>query len=175
VLSLLLRSIARVIARSATRLLDELDALDGDVALKCFRHVVQRQCGHARRGERLHLDAGASRDPDFGRDEDGASAGIRRELEADVIQGKRMAQRDELGRSLRRTDPGEARRDERVALRAAGIQQLSQDVRAHPNGGRRDGATCGHRLVPDVDHPGRALVVEMAQPRHASGPVRMAS
>jgi hypothetical protein len=86
-----------------------------------------------------------------------------------------MAQRDELGRSLRRTDAGEPRRDERVSLRAAGIQQLSQDVGPHPDGGGGDGAAGGDRLVPDVDHARRAIVVEMGRPRHAIGPIRMAS
>ena len=68
-----------------------------------------------------------------------------------------MAERDQLGRPLRRHDPGELRGDERVALR--------ERAKAVGRGGRderpRHRAPGDLGLRADVDHPHRPGVVDV--------------
>ena len=121
--------------------------LDDDVALERLGHVVQRERGDRCGGQRLHLDAGAG---------GGARPrhGSRRcrqprravELDVDPVERQRMAERDELGGALCGADPGQARGDERVALRTARVDERGEHVGPHAHGRRGHRPARGHRL-----------------------------
>src|SRR3954453_22845666 len=89
-------SLGAAIRRPAPGLLHEDHFRDLEIALEALDHVVDRQRGDARGGERLHLDAGAG-----GRARlcgEGHDAGLRVDLGlyADEAQRERVAQGDEV-------------------------------------------------------------------------------
>ena len=151
------------VARSAAGLLEQPDRLDDDVALQRLGHVVERERGHRRGGQRLHLDPGTSRRGDLGPDGNRAGSRVGSQLDVDAVERQRMAERDELGGALCRSDAGEAGGDERVALRSARVDERGEHVGAHPNGCLGDGSARGHRLRSDVDHPRLAVLGEVAR------------
>jgi hypothetical protein len=167
--------VALVVARGPARLRDQLHALDDDVALERLRHVVQGERRHRCRGERLHLDARSCRRPDLGPDLDDPRVAARQELEVDPVQRQRVAQRDEVRGPLRGADAGQARGHQRVALRPSGVQQRGEYLGPHADRGPGDGAPRGHRLVADVHHARRSLLVEMRGTAHSIAPVTIAS
>ena len=150
------RGVARPAPAAAALLGDQLHPLDHDVTLQRLGHVVQRQRRHGRRGERLHLDPGAGRDADLGRDRHAPSGAIRRQVHRHSVEGQRMAQRDEVGRALRPRDAGDARDGEGVTLGAAGVEQRGERLRTHPDGRGRQCPPRGDRLAADVNHAGLA-------------------
>src|SRR5262249_35764213 len=98
------------------------------------------------------------RDLDLGRGE--------LERHVDVRQRKRVAERDQVGRPLRRHDPGKLGRRQGIALRKG--SQLRDGRRRHTHDGARDCATALQRLVPDVDHADRARFVDVREVAHGA-------
>src|SRR5262249_5249068 len=117
-------------ARLAAALLDKPDRLDAHAALERLGHVVDCEAGDRHRRERLHLDAGAARHFGGGPNGEAGQVAVRLDLDLDLGQRQRMAERDELMRALRREDAGDARRAEHVALPGVasehGIERLGQ-------------------------------------------------
>src|ERR1700745_2633682 len=103
-------------ARYAPALLDQANAFDTHAALDRLDHVVDGQARDRRRGQRLHLDAGAAGDAHAGAHDDARELGIRHEVDIDLRDVERVAQRDQLVGSFRRHDAGDARGTEHVAL-----------------------------------------------------------
>src|SRR5262245_7254029 len=108
------------VARFAAGLLAQLQALDRDALVERLRHVVDRERGQRGARQGLHLDArlaGGAR----------PAAHLeqvlvaRHDLELDVLERQRMAERDELARALGREEPGAARdlRDRSLRPRSA--------------------------------------------------------
>src|SRR6185437_10090441 len=85
-----------VMAALAAALFDEPDALDAHAALHRFHHIVDRETGDRHRSQRFHLDAGLPRYPDLGAHGDAGQLGVGLQLELDLRQRQRMAQRDQF-------------------------------------------------------------------------------
>ena len=99
-----------------------------------FDHVVDGQRGDRGGRQRLHLDARLRRRLGRGHDRDARLLDL--ELDTEMRQRERVAERDQLGRPLRRHDPGELGGRQRVALRQ--VAQPRRGARAHAHEGARD-------------------------------------
>ena len=86
-------------------------------------------------------------------DAQGARLAVGRDLDADVGQRDRMAERDELGGPLGAHDPGELGDCEHVALRRVAVDDEREGLLVHDDERLGDGAAGRRRLVADVDHP----------------------
>src|SRR5262245_24635800 len=103
-------------ARLAAALLDEPDRLDAHAALERLGHVVDGEAGDRHRRERLHLDAGASGHLGGGADGEAGELAVGLDLDLDLGQRQRMAERNKFMRALGGKDAGDPRRAEHVAL-----------------------------------------------------------
>ena len=103
-------------------LAEHLDVIDTCGRVYGLDHVVERQCRHADRGERLHLDPGAVGGAHRGGDADCRLADF--ELDVDAGERKVMAQRDEVAGAFGGQDAGHPGGGQRVTLgQAAGRDQ----------------------------------------------------
>ena len=127
-------------------------------------HVDHGEAGDRDGGERLHLDAGAVGGRDRGHDVDRLVGDD--EVEGDRRQRERVAQRDQRRRLLGAHDPGQPRHGEGVALRHAGAAEQRDDGRRDEDAARCGRRTRRHCLAGDVDHPGRAGVVDVGEGGH---------
>src|SRR5699024_1473733 len=97
-------------------------ARDLGVLIHGLDHVVHRQSRAAHRGERLHLHArdtaGLHRRNNPHR---GFRLGDLLEVDSDLAQWQRVAQRNDLRGLLRTHDPGDTRHRQRIPLRQAGL------------------------------------------------------
>src|SRR4051812_24989598 len=156
-------SSASSIGRLAPGLLEQYDAADLEPLLESLDHVVDRQRGDARGGQRLHLHAGAGGRARLGGDRHLARLGVHVRLDADEGHRQRVAERDQLARALGRLDAGEPGCAEHVALRRVARRDDGRRLGGHPHDRLRDGAPVGHLLARDVDHAGTAGVVEVGE------------
>src|SRR4051794_8182324 len=162
-------SLGAAIRGLATGLLHEHDLGDLEVGLESLDHVIDGQCGHAGRGERLHLDARPSGRPGLGRDGHDAGGGVDVALDADEAQREGVAERDQLGSALRGLDAGQPRGAEDVALRRVAALDGRGGLRRHAYDGAGDGAALGDLLGADVHHPGAPGLVEVGEVAHQAG------
>src|SRR5919112_2293724 len=139
--------------------LEELDLLYRHTLVYGLAHIVDGQRGYAHGGKGLHLDAGTV-----------ARTGCRGErhavlayLELDVNGGKVQAVTEwyELWRLLGRHDTGDPGRIQHVALGQSRVPQQPYRLWRHAHDSPGDGGAPHHFLLPHVDHPGRALAVEV--------------
>ena len=101
------------------------------------------------RGQRRDLQAGQCR--------------VRLDVDGDLGQQQRVAERDQLVRLLGRHDAGDARGAEHVALLGVAVEDHVQRLGPHRDkalGDRRARRLC---LVADIDHVGFALRAEMGE------------
>src|SRR5439155_5337621 len=103
-----------VVAALSTGLRREVEARDLGAAVERLGRVVQRQRGHGRGGQRLHLDPRSVGGPDPCLDPDGPGGHVRFEHEARSGDGDGMAERKEVRRPLRRHQPGHLGRLQRI-------------------------------------------------------------
>src|SRR5690242_2463623 len=115
----------------AARLFLEADLADRHAAVGRLHHVVDGEQAHRRRGERLHLHAGAAAAL-RGRDErDLAPCRVERKLGRDARKRDRVRERNERRGLLRRLDRGEARHAEHVAFLRAALNDGAEGGRPH--------------------------------------------
>src|SRR5829696_5687109 len=105
-----------IMAGLAADLLDEMDAFDANAALDRLDHVVDRKTGDRHRRQRFHLDACRTGDLDGGADDAAGQFFVWRDVEGDLGQRQRVAQRDEFRGALGRHDAGDAGGAQHVAL-----------------------------------------------------------
>ena len=105
-----------VVAGLAALFLNEMNGFDAHAALDRLDHVVDRQTRDGDGGERLHLDAGRAFDLHRRSHDAAGKLAIRRDVDGDLGQRKRVTKRDQLMRLLRRHDAGNPRRAQHVAL-----------------------------------------------------------
>src|SRR6185437_8603416 len=153
------------VAGLAAALFQKADALDAHAFLDRLDHVVDGQARDRHGGQRLHLDPGLAVDLD-GRLYPVTGQGVLRiDLDLDLGDRQRMAERDERMRALGRHDAGEPRGAEHVALeRVAGDDALER-VLAHGDMALGDRDALGLRLAGDVHHARFAALVDVAERR----------
>src|SRR5216684_6980400 len=95
--------------RLAAALLDEPDRLDAHAAFERLGHVVDRETGDRDRGQRLHLHAGSSGHLGGGADEQAGQVAVGLDLDLDLGERERMAERDQLMGTLGGENAGNAR------------------------------------------------------------------
>ena len=96
------------------------------------------------------------------------------EADIDTGEAERVAERDQLGRPLRRHDPGQSRHAEDVALREPPSPDGAKRRGLESEGGAGPGHPGGDGLGGDVDHSRLAFAVEMAEPARPQRPARRA-
>src|SRR5262249_2176058 len=117
--------------------------------------------------ERLHLDTGARLDPHASLDPDAGPARVRRELDVDVRQRQRVAQRDQVRRALGSHDARQTRDGEHVALGERARGDCGERFGAHRDLAAGDRLPRRHLLRRDVDHASPPAPVEMGEPPNA--------
>src|SRR5579859_6947803 len=161
-------SLLRLLLRAAG-LRDELDLADDHLLVDSLAHVVDRERSNGHGGQGFHFDAGLGGDSGDGFDVERDRLGMvwlelgEVEMHFDALDGKRMAEGDEVATSLGGHDPGNA----------SGIEDLTLGGfffgdGAEGGGGQRDiafgdGLPSSGGFGPDVDHSGLAFIIEMAE------------
>src|ERR1700752_3840521 len=154
-------------ARLAAPLLDEANAFDAHAALDRLHHVVDGEAGDRDGGKRLHLDAGLAFQLG-GRPHDHAGQLlVRSDIHLDLGQRKRMAERDQLVRLLRRHDAGDARGAQHVALLGVALEDKVESLARHHHAAFRDCDPFGCGFVGHIDHAGFAALADVGELRHA--------
>ena len=104
------------VARPAAALLDEADVGDRHAAVDGLGHVVDGEAGDRDGGQRLHLDAGLAGDLGRGADAKAGEVVVGVDVDGDLGERQRVAERDQLVGALGRHDAGDARGADHVAL-----------------------------------------------------------
>src|ERR1700687_1737275 len=146
--------------RPAARFLQQPDRLEVHALLDAFRHVDQGQPGHRCRSERFHLDTGLPGDPRSRQDAPPAANDL--EVHRDARQRQRVAERDQLGRLLGRHDAGDPSNLERISL-GSSLANRAQSSGRHPHHTFGESLARRRGLCRDVDHPRRALVIQVRE------------
>src|SRR5262249_20081513 len=122
------------VTRLPAGLLEQRDALDRHALLDGLYHVVDRERGDARCGQRLHLDAGLVHRTHACLDRENTAVVVA-VRHVDTGETKRMAERDQLVGTLGRQDAGGARDAQHITLgRVAGTDDLKR-LRRHTQDG----------------------------------------
>ena len=145
------------IPRSSAALFHHADLADHHRLVERLQHVVDRERRDGDGGERFHLDAGARRGANARLDR--VAVLLARDLDVDVRQRKRMAQRNQIGRALGGDDAGEARGLERIAFLHLPCANRAQRRGAHRDAPARHGLARGLGLVADIDHAHPAALI----------------
>ena len=156
---------AEIIARFAAGLFGQHDLLDPHGAVDGLEHVVDGEAGDGYGGQRLHLDAGFAQN--LGRRGD-AQAGqglVRGDVDLDLGEVERVAERDQFVRALGREDSGDAGGGEDVALFGLARKAKRERFRRHDHGAARDSLPGGAGLGRDIDHMRLARRIEMSEAR----------
>src|SRR5262249_26880662 len=82
-------------------------------------------------GQRLHLDAGLAACLDFSVERQAGQGGVRLDVDGDTGQKEGMAKRNQLMRTLRRHDPGDARRAKHIAFLHVALEDEVERGGAH--------------------------------------------
>ena len=138
-----------------------------------LHHVVERQAGRDDSGQRLHLDPSAVGGAGRRVDHDAVVAHI--EVDGDAVQRDRVAQRHQVGGALRTGQPGDPGHRERVALRQPVAAQQRDHLGRGDEPALRVGGAHGDVLRRDVDHAGRAALVQVGQFHDTEGSQRGAA
>jgi len=132
-------------------------------AIDSLHHVVNGEAGHGDGGQRFHLDAGFSRDlhpcPYF----DARQFRVGREIDLDLRDRKRMAERDQVVSAFGRHDAGDAGGAEHVALFRIAFAHDVERGRLHQNAPPGQSFPLGSRLCRNVHHAGFAARAEMGE------------
>src|SRR5580700_4568545 len=128
-------------AGPATAFFDQPDSFDAHAALDRFHHVIDGETGDRYCGQRFHLNAGLAGDLDAGFDDDARQLGVRRDVDLDLRDGERVAERDQFVRAFGRLNAGDAGYAEHIAL--LGVT-LAHDVEGFA---RHHHAAFSHRLA----------------------------
>src|ERR671920_1889658 len=139
--------------------LEELDLLYHHALVYSLAHIVDGQRGHANSSESLHLDARTV--ARTGRRGDRYAILAYLELDINGGQVQPVTERYEVWRLLGRHHTGDPGRVQHVALGQSRVPQQLYRLGRHAHDSPRDGGTPHHGLFPHVDHPGRALAVEV--------------
>ena len=94
----------------------EAHALDAHAAVDRLGHVVDREAGDGDGGQRLHLDAGRADAARLRPDREAGQGLVGGDVDRDLAELQRMAERDQVGGLLGGHDPGDPRRADHVAL-----------------------------------------------------------
>src|SRR5450759_4969706 len=152
------------LARLAADLAHEPNMTDFHALLDALDHVVDGQGRDARCHERLHLHSGRPHRGCLGTDAQGGGGPIRRDRDDEVGQRQRVAERDEVGRSLAAHDAGELRDRQHVALGAAAVDDEAQGLLAADDLRLGDRAARRGQLRGDVHHPRPPAAIHVSQP-----------
>jgi hypothetical protein len=161
-------SASGVVARApgstpATALREQPDSLDAHAAIRGLEHVVDGQQGHGHSGQGFHLDAGAIAHARGCGCADAGQIGIRLEVDVDVRERERMAERNQLARTLGRLDARYSRDHERITLRRFASDDQAQCRGIHQDYACRGRNPLGDVLVAHVDHHGTAGLIEVRE------------
>src|SRR6266480_101632 len=161
-----LPSISRVappIPMRATRLLEQSDLFDLHRPVRRLHHVVNRQQGDRYRRERLHFHP---RPPDSLRGRPHPHSRqllVQPRVDFHVIQAQRVAQRDQLGRPLRRQGARHLAHRQHVALGHLLFGHEPERLARHPDRPFRHCRADRDGLVAHVHHSRPARLVYMRQ------------
>src|SRR5215218_3007663 len=139
--------------------LEELDLLYHHTLVYGLAHIVDGQRGHANSSEGLHLDARTV--ARTGRRGDRYAILAYLELDVNGGQVQPVTQRYEFWRLLGRHYTGDSGRIQHVAFGQRSLPQQPYRLRRHAHDSPGAGGATHHGLLPHVDHPGRALAVEV--------------
>src|SRR5215218_8054716 len=139
--------------------LEELDLLYHHAFVYGLAHIIDGQRSHANSGEGLHLDAGTV--ARMGRRGDRHAVLAYLELDVSGGQIQPVTKRYELWRLLGRHHTGDPGRIQHVSLGQCSLPQQPYRLRRHAHDSPGHGGAPHHFLLPHVDHPGRALAVEV--------------
>src|SRR5215211_2044298 len=139
--------------------LEELDLLYHHALVYGLAHIVDSQRGYAHSGEGLHLNARTV--ARTGRRGDRYAVLVHLELDVNGGQVQPVTERYELWRLLGRHHTGDSGRIQHVAFGQCSLPQQPYRLRRHAYDSPGDGGATHHFLLPHVDHPGRALAVEV--------------
>src|SRR5436190_13363569 len=167
-----LPSISRVappVPARATRLFEQSNLFDLHRPVRRLHHVVNRQQGDRYRRERLHFHP---RPPDRLRGRPHPHARqllVQPRVDFYVVQAQRVAQRDQLGRPLRRQRPRHLAHRQHVALRHLLLGHEPERLARHPDRAFRYRRAHRDGLVAHIHHARPARLVHMRQ-LHAGSP-----
>src|SRR4029077_18792673 len=167
-----IRRVAPPIAVGPARLFEQPDLVDLHCPIYGLHHVVDRQQRHGYSRERLHLHTGAPDRLRGGAHPHSRQPVVERRLDLYVIETQRMAERDELRRSLCRQGARHLAHRQDVALGDLLVRDASERLARHPD--RPLGDRRAHRggLPGDVHHPRAAGLVHMRQFHAVSPPAK---
>src|SRR5688572_14159521 len=148
--------------------LEERDLLYHHTLIYGLAHIVDGQRGYAHSGEGLHLDAGTVARAGCRGDRHAVLAYLELNVSGGQIQP--VTERYELWRLLGRHHTSDPGRIQHIALGQRSFPQQPYRLRRHAHATPGDGGAPHHFLLPHVDHPGRALAVEVRK-RHDKPPV----
>ena len=150
-------------ARFAAAFLDQPHLFDAHAPVDRLGHVVDREAGDGDGGQRLHLDAGRPDASRLGPHGEAGQGVVGRDVDQNLAQAQRMAERNEVGGLLGRHDAGDSRRPDHVALLgvAGHDRRQGRSGHAHLSLGDRDPAR--RFLVRNVDHPRFAPGADMGE------------
>src|SRR5216684_2435681 len=158
-----IRRVAPPVPARATRFFEQPNRLDLHPPVRCLHHVLNRQQGHRDRRERLHFHPRPPYRLSGRPDPHSRQPFVQRRVDFHVVQPERVAQRDQLGRPLRRQRPRHLTHRQDVALGHLLLGHQPERFARHPDrafrhrGAHRDG------LVPNVHHARPARLVHMRQ------------
>src|SRR5215208_1124590 len=139
--------------------LEELDLLYYHALIHGLAHIVDGQRGHANSSEGLHLDARTVARTGCRGDRHTILAYL--ELDVNGGQAQPVTERYESWRLLGRHHTGDPGSVQHVALGQSRLAQQLYRLGRHAHDSPGDGGALHHGLLPHVDHPGRALAVEV--------------
>src|SRR3990172_1799201 len=147
---------------------DQTNRADDHRPVHGLTHVVDSQGRHSHGGERFHLRAGPSCDPDPRFNVEAAGLLQWGELDLNAREKKRMAQGNKIRDTLRRHDPGEPGGCQDVALRERSLLDHAESLALHGDHASRNGLPLGLVLVADIHHASLAVPIDVAEPLHFS-------
>ncbi len=153
----------------AAQFFDQADGFDDHAAIHRLAHIVDGEQGDAGGGEGFHLDAGAA--DSFGHRLAFNRIGrfVDAEVDSDFGQCDRMAERNQVGGSLRGHDAGEAGNAKHITFLGGAIANHRQRVGLHDDAAGGDGNAPGLGFIADADHQGAALFIKMSEIFHGVG------
>src|SRR5437867_8765167 len=164
-----IRRVAPPISARAARLLQQPDLLDLHPAVRPLPHVVDREQGDRHRRQRLHFHACPPARLRSGPHSHTREPLVQPRVDFYVVQAQRVAQRDQLGRPLRRQRPRHLAHRQHVALRHLLLGHEPERLARHPDRAFRYRRAHRDGLVAHIHHARPARLVHMRQ-LHAGSP-----
>src|SRR5437762_7033045 len=133
-----------------------------------LHHVVHGEQGHRNGCQRFHLDAGPSLGAHRRPHPHSGQRIVEPGLHRYVLQPDRVAERDQVGRALRRHRPRHLRHRQDVSLGHGLIGHEPERLGRHPDLAFRRGCPCRDGLIPHVHHPRPAVLIQVRERHHTS-------